>query len=443
MSHVTRRDRNGRVSFEAVITDDAHPKGEWTKTFAAKGKALDFVKNIEGQKVNGQWVSPILGAVLFCTRYQIWLDGRVGRDSTQEVQENYGRSLILPTFGLMTIGEITHDHIQGWIKELIDAGYSPGTIVKAHLVLSKVLGQCVANRLLASNPCDHSELPSVEMEEMRFSNPDQIIDITEVFDPRYTPFPLLGAYSGLRAGEMFGLRVGRIDAVHDEISVAENCVVVRNKPVFHKPKTRAGKRVVPIPRFLTEILLAYTDGKNPTDLVFTAPNPEAGTDCSTVGCTKPAKARGLCRSCYGRAHYRKELPPLGEVALGSGPVNLRNFRKRVWYPAMLATGLGVMNACAGPGCEMCRRAPNTEGPKHPTREHYDGLRIHDLRHTAVSLWIAQGANQLEVARWAGHSSIATVYDRYGHLFPRDEDPAINKLDALGRAALGRLKTTKR
>lgn len=27
--------------------------------------------------------------------------------------------------------------------------------------------------------------------------------------------------------------------------------------------------------------------------------------------------------------------------------------------------------------------------------------------------------------WAGHSSVATVFDRYGHLFPGGEDPVMD------------------
>lgn len=43
------------------------------------------------------------------------------------------------------------------------------------------------------------------------------------------------------------------------------------------------------------------------------------------------------------------------------------------------------------------------------------LRIHDLRHTAVSLWIADTANPKQVAVRAGHSSVSVVLDRYGRL----------------------------
>lgn len=47
------------------------------------------------------------------------------------------------------------------------------------------------------------------------------------------------------------------------------------------------------------------------------------------------------------------------------------------------------------------------------------LRWHDLRHFAVSLWIAQGLPAKVVMEYAGHSSIQITFDLYGHLFPSD------------------------
>jgi integrase len=55
--------------------------------------------------------------------------------------------------------------------------------------------------------------------------------------------------------------------------------------------------------------------------------------------------------------------------------------------------------------------------------------MHDLRHTAVSLWIAHGASAKQVQVSAGHRSVATVFDRHGHLFPGGEDPVMDSLDA--------------
>jgi hypothetical protein len=59
----------------------------------------------------------------------------------------------------------------------------------------------------------------------------------------------------------------------------------------------------------------------------------------------------------------------------------------------------------------------------------DRLRIHDLRHTAVALWIAAGANPKEVAARAGHASVSFTLDRYGHLDPEADAALCDRLDA--------------
>jgi integrase len=80
-------------------------------------------------------------------------------------------------------------------------------------------------------------------------------------------------------------------------------------------------------------------------------------------------------------------------------MGLSSFRSRIWKPATERAGVA-------------------------------GLRIHDLRHTAVSLWIAAGHEPKEIAAWAGHRSVVTVYDRYGHLLNQDDADPMGKLDAL-------------
>lgn len=70
------------------------------------------------------------------------------------------------------------------------------------------------------------------------------------------------------------------------------------------------------------------------------------------------------------------------------------------------------------------------GEKSPGREdrtHYAGLRIDDLRHTAVSFWIHEGANIKRLTTRARHSSAATLIDRYGHLFPANETGVMTNL----------------
>ena len=45
---------------------------------------------------------------------------------------------------------------------------------------------------------------------------------------------------------------------------------------------------------------------------------------------------------------------------------------------------------------------------------------HALRHFAVSTWIEQTMTPKQVQTFAGHASLQTTMDRYGHLFPSDD-----------------------
>lgn len=47
------------------------------------------------------------------------------------------------------------------------------------------------------------------------------------------------------------------------------------------------------------------------------------------------------------------------------------------------------------------------------------LRVHDLRHTAASIWLGSGADPKVVQRVLGHASAAMTMDLYGHLIDRN------------------------
>lgn len=80
------------------------------------------------------------------------------------------------------------------------------------------------------------------------------------------------------------------------------------------------------------------------------------------------------------------------------PMRNSNFSSNVWRPAVQAAGL----------------------PK--------GLRVHDLRHTAVAILISQGVHPEAIKRFLGHSSIMVTMDIYGHLFPSDQETLADALD---------------
>lgn len=103
------------------------------------------------------------------------------------------------------------------------------------------------------------------------------------------------------------------------------------------------------------------------------------------------------------ALHLEDVPPESDALLfttsAGGPVDWSNFRTRVWKPALAAASLDP------------------------------GVRIHDLRHTAASILIAQGCHPKVVQEHLGHSSIVITMDRYGHLYPEDRSKVSDALDA--------------
>jgi integrase len=227
---------------------------------------------------------------------------------------------------------------------------------KAYQLFAKAMAAAVDGGMLALTPCRGVPLPKIEREEMRYLNPAEIACLAEAIRPGYQALVFVGAYGGLRIGELAGLRRSRINLDAGTVDVAETVVEVEGRLLFGPPKTRAGRRRIRLPRrVVDELALHLRASARPTDPVFRSP--------------------------------------------AGGPLRVTGFRNRIWRPATLAAGL-------------------------------PGLRIHDLRHTAVALWIAAGASPKEVAVRAGHTSTSFVLDRYAHLFPESDAALCDRLDTL-------------
>ncbi len=209
-----------------------YPNGKThTKSFKRERDAKAFLATVEHAKLVGDYVSPTDGKVLVGERFEKWFETTVNlRPSTRVRDESDARSLILPTFGKRPLASIDHDAVQGWVADLIAKGKAPATVPKAHQIMSKVMVSAVKGRLIARNPCDDTELPRVEREEQLFLTPTQVAKLADTIDPTARLVALTAAYSGLRVGELIGLRVGRVDTMRATIEAAEIVVEVKGTP---------------------------------------------------------------------------------------------------------------------------------------------------------------------------------------------------------------------
>ncbi|WP_233206051.1 site-specific integrase [Cryobacterium sp. N19] len=99
---------------------------------------------------------------------------------------------------------------------------------------------------------------------------DQVARLARACGPDADVIILL-AYTGLRWGEMAGLKTARIDLDRRRIDVAEAVSDPRGRVIWGTPKSHE-RRSVPFPDFLSDSLRARCEGKHPDDLVFMAPD---------------------------------------------------------------------------------------------------------------------------------------------------------------------------
>jgi integrase len=73
----------------------------------------------------------------------------------------------------------------------------------------------------------------------------------------------------------------------------------------------------------------------------------------------------------------------------------------------------------------------------------DDLRLYDLRHTAASLMIREGASVKAAQKQLGHATASITLDVYGHLFPDELDALAGRLERARSEALTELARTQR
>jgi integrase len=326
VASIQKRVRNGRVTYRVRYRDPAGRQR--SQVFARKVDAQRFLNETENARLRGTWTDPSLGRVPLGEWLAEWWATTTNlRPSTAARDQDYVRLYVAPRFGSMPLGSIGQRDVRAWVADLSGQGLAPATVQKAYQLLGKVMGAAVDAGMISQSPCRRVPLPKVEREEMRFLTPAEVATLADAIRPAYRALVLVGAYGGLRIGELAGLRRGRVDLLHGTVEVAEIVTEVRGELGFGPPKTRASRRRVGLPQAVTAELARHLAAPGVAEeFVFTAPQ--------------------------------------------GGPLRVAGFRYRVWRPATQVAGL-------------------------------QGLRIHDLRHTAVALWIAAGANPKEVSARRG------------------------------------------
>lgn len=275
------------------------------------------------------------------------------------------RTKIVPAIGRLPVDRVQAADLDRFYRALVkQGGLSPASVRQIHAVTRRALRQAVKWGWIAANPAVNTTPPRLVKSEIvppKIAELRRLLAAADDTSPALGMFLRLAASTGMRRGELCGLRWSDLDEVTGVLWVRRAVVPVPGGVVEKTTKTHASRRVTLDARSL-EALLAHR-----------------------------GRAEALLAEC------QLALPSDAYVfsydVLGT----------RSWHPdtataqfRRLATALGL-----------------------------EGVRLHDLRHAHATELLAAGVPIKTVSGRLGHANAATTLSVYAHVLEAsDQDAAL-------------------
>jgi integrase len=284
------------------------------------------------------------------------------RTSTYERHEEIVRLHIKPALGRVWLKKLTPAHVRGLYREKLESGLlAPATVRKIHSTLRKALSQALSDGLVPINAAD-VKAPRPTPEEMRPLSEAEartFLESTRESGDRFEALYVLAITTGLRRGELLGLRWEDVDLKRRTLRVGRALVREGGRHTLGETKTKRGRRQVKLTPRTVNALKVHRKKQLEEKMKFAGLFKEHGLIfASTVGT----------------------------------PVNPENLVNRSFKPLLEKAGL----------------------PE---------IRFHDLRHTCATLLLSRGVHPKLVQELLGHATIAMTLDTYSHYLPSMGDQA--------------------
>jgi integrase len=230
-------------------------------TFATKGDAQRWLSAAETDQSRGDWHDPRLGDVPFREWADRWIVTKAPTlgPATQDLYRYLLRKHVVPRFGSMAVGRIASAQVQAWLADLHRSDLSPNTVAKAYRCLSGAMDGAVDAGLIARSPCTLKGAGTERHAEMQIATPEQVAELAAAVGPRWEALVFAAAYTGLRWGELAGLRRCDVDLEWNLVTVTRKLGEVNGQLSFSPPKTAAGKRTIGMPSFVARSLAVHID----------------------------------------------------------------------------------------------------------------------------------------------------------------------------------------
>jgi integrase len=244
-------------------------------------EAIAFLEKTRTEIRQRTWLDPARAEITLCAWHELWWPTQTGdepgRPQPQEWNStsvrDYGmwQNHIEPELGSLRLWELSWLGIQTWVNSLHDEKGGPlaaASVIKTFQVLDRMLEAAKLDRRIPFNPAEGIKLPKLKKkhpEDRRPPTHAQLWRVRACLPDYHHTLQIVAQETGLRWGELAGLRACNVDLAGRRIHVREVLTEVRGK-IRRKeyPKSDAGLRTVPLTGLAVRVLREHLAVEQPS-----------------------------------------------------------------------------------------------------------------------------------------------------------------------------------
>ncbi len=201
----------------------------------------EIMPTLQVKLLNGDFFNKQVPTIDEYSKVSFDMHSTVRKSSTQNDYKISYEKHIKPFFGNKKLDSLKPSDIERWQNKVLET-VSPRRLKAIRAVLSTIIQDALRDELITKNPLPLVKLPRSEKVEIQPFSINEIFTILDTAKSQYKNFYAFGFFTGMRSGEMIGLRWDDIDFKRREISIKRAIKM----GVISTPKTASSARTIDI-----------------------------------------------------------------------------------------------------------------------------------------------------------------------------------------------------